>query len=248
MCIKQVIVCGNTGFCHTVQACLACPTIALPPARVHAAIDYCRQNKAGLLVAYVAERGPLVLELFEVKAAFPDLPVLIITEVLDYELARLCGEKGIDKVIHIHDIQKVRHFYDELAPQKLSVRLSDLGYKVCPQRYSPILNEALQAVEADYQSLKGTSDLSKRLHISNGALIREFKKHQLPSPKQLLMYFKVFHAVRIMKTSALTVKEVAYSAGFSNEKRFIECFSRTVGVTPGNFKLQRQLLYKKATV
>jgi len=247
MCVKQVIVCGNTGIYHTVRTCLDRQAVAIAPARLYTVADLCRQNKAKLLVAHVTERGPMVLELFELKATFSDLPVLIITEDLDYDLARLCGEKGIDKVVHINDIQKVRHFYEELAPQKLSVRLSDLGYKVCHNQYSPVINEALQVVETDYQTLKGTSELSNRLHMSDGALIREFKKHQLPSPKQLLMYFKIFHAVRMMKTSALSVKEVAYNAGFSNEKRFIECFSRTVGVTPGNFRLQRQLLLKKAS-
>jgi AraC-like DNA-binding protein len=54
----------------------------------------------------------------------------------------------------------------------------------------------------------------------------------------LLELFRIENAKKYLENSDLTIKEIAFLTGYSNEYTFIRAFNRVVGETPGKYKSQ----------
>ncbi|MFX0135732.1 MAG: helix-turn-helix domain-containing protein [Candidatus Hodarchaeota archaeon] len=67
------------------------------------------------------------------------------------------------------------------------------------------------------------------MDISEITLSREFKKYWSIGPKQLLMLFKLKHTTYLMKNPGLSLSEISELVGFSDQRRFNECFHRFLG-------------------
>ncbi len=79
-------------------------------------------------------------------------------------------------------------------------------------------------------------DLMAATAMSRTSLNR--KMHELfnLSPKDFLQEARIKHACSLLKQTDLSVKEIAYSCGFSNPHYFATCFKSSVGITPTEFR------------
>ena len=79
-------------------------------------------------------------------------------------------------------------------------------------------------------------DLMNATSMSRSSLTR--KMHELfnLSPKDFLQAARIKHACSLLKQTDLTVKEVAYSCGFSNPQYFATSFKTSTGLTPSEFR------------
>jgi AraC family transcriptional regulator len=55
-------------------------------------------------------------------------------------------------------------------------------------------------------------------------------------PHQYVIARRVKRAQQLLRERALSLAEVAVSAGFSDKSKLTQSFKRKVGVTPGNFR------------
>ncbi len=79
-------------------------------------------------------------------------------------------------------------------------------------------------------------DLMTTMGMSRSSLTR--KMHELfnLSPKDFLQAARIKHACSLLKQTDLSVKEIAYSCGFSNPHYFATSFKATTGLTPSEFR------------
>lgn len=79
-------------------------------------------------------------------------------------------------------------------------------------------------------------DLMTTMGMSRSSLTR--KMHELfnLSPKDFLQAARIKHACSLLKQTDLSVKEVAYSCGFSNPHYFATSFKASTGITPSEFR------------
>jgi AraC-like DNA-binding protein len=155
----------------------------------------------------------------------------MILDVADLETARLCGRIGFDNVICMSDIHllpeillRIRNSGDTM------VSLRDLS--IVPDYNSTLVNNLLLFIERNYLTLSGVSELASVFRIHENTVIREFRKYNLPTPKQLLLKFKIFHSINIMKHNRLTIKEIACSSGFKDSKSLIRSFYKFYDCSP----------------
>jgi AraC family L-rhamnose operon transcriptional activator RhaR/AraC family L-rhamnose operon regulatory protein RhaS len=102
--------------------------------------------------------------------------------------------------------------------------------------YSFVLRKSLRYIEQHYLTLMNTSEVADFAGISECTLSREFKKFNLPGPKRLLMYCKIKHATHLMRNEELKIKQIAAMSGFTNVKRFHECFQMVFECSPGEYR------------
>ena len=79
-------------------------------------------------------------------------------------------------------------------------------------------------------------DLIAATGMSRSSLNR--KMHELfnLSPKDFLQEARIKHACSLLKQTDLSVKEIAYSCGFSNPHYFATSFKATTGLTPSEYR------------
>jgi AraC-like DNA-binding protein len=179
------------------------------------------------------------------KQKFPTIPVLAVLEGKWVETAHEYGKAGIEKVMHLSEIDRLSDEVTRLIHQHaVKVTLKDIG--ITRLNYSKNLNEALRILERDYITLMGVKEIADLLEINECTLSHEFKKYNLPGPKRILMYLKVHHATILMQNMGLNQQEIAQLSGFSNEKRLAECLRRTFNKTHREIRDKIQCFSKQS--
>jgi AraC-like DNA-binding protein len=84
------------------------------------------------------------------------------------------------------------------------------------------------------------SDLAEHIHISEKQLCRIFAETKGMSTKQYIKKSKLKKAKDLLKTSDISIKEIASLLGFSSEYYFSQYFKREEGYPPGTFRKNTQ--------
>ena len=90
-----------------------------------------------------------------------------------------------------------------------------------------------KAVEEHIDNAELTVDqLAFELGVSRAQLFRRIKSDSGYTPNELLQTMRLDKADRLLKTTEMSVSEVAYSVGFSSPSYFAKCYKSKFGVLP----------------
>jgi AraC-like DNA-binding protein len=117
-----------------------------------------------------------------------------------------------------------------------SIRSEMVLQKDRTARLSPVL-EYVERNYADSITLKEAAALAK---MSVPQFVRLFKKVAGMSFINYLTHVRLSRSVRLLKESSLTIAEVAYQVGFSDQSYFDRRFKAAFGQTPRDFRLLRE--------
>jgi AraC-like DNA-binding protein len=92
---------------------------------------------------------------------------------------------------------------------------------------------ALASDDADRIHLPG---LAKSLNMSYSRFRRDFNQRFGVSPHQFRLHCKLTEARHLLRSTHLSVKEVAARTGFASEQYFCRLFKEHVGCTPGDLR------------
>ncbi len=90
--------------------------------------------------------------------------------------------------------------------------------------------------------------ISEKFDIRIRSLNRRFKQATGKSPIQYLQQVRMENAQELLKTSNLSVAEVAYSVGYPDNSYFSALFRKAVGMLPKEYrKLVRKKMFRVNT-
>ena len=78
--------------------------------------------------------------------------------------------------------------------------------------------------------------LAQRFHLSSGHLAAQFKQYLGQSPIDYLITLRVESAAKMLRTTELTIGEVARNVGYEDMAYFSRIFKRATGVTPSQYR------------
>jgi AraC-like DNA-binding protein len=78
--------------------------------------------------------------------------------------------------------------------------------------------------------------LAKRAGMSRSTFVPAFRQHFGRSPMELLRTIRLDHAARLLRTTAIPVKNIGVSAGYKSRTSFSMAFQRAFGVSPADFR------------
>ena len=84
--------------------------------------------------------------------------------------------------------------------------------------------------------LPTTTELAKRLKLDRRDLLRRCKKATGMPPSRYIEETKLERAKTLLATSTLTMKQIAYEAGYSTASHFSTRFGQVTGLTPSAFR------------
>lgn len=80
------------------------------------------------------------------------------------------------------------------------------------------------------------SELANKFFLNKYYFSHCFKEFSGMSPKQYLTQVRMNNALKLLKSTELTVSEAATSCGFSDVNNFIRLFKKSFGVTPKEYR------------
>lgn len=84
------------------------------------------------------------------------------------------------------------------------------------------------------------SDLARMVGLSEYHFIRVFREAMGVTPRQYIIASRMNHARYLLRTTALPVGQIAGMTGYESESMFTAAFRRTQGVTPSQYRSNKQ--------
>lgn len=100
------------------------------------------------------------------------------------------------------------------------------------------LQNAMKYINQHYKEDITRSDVAEYAFISEDYLTRLFKTHLNTTFKQFLINRRIHHARNLLVNTTLSVSDISIKCGFNSSTYFIDCFKRSVGMTPRMFREQ----------
>lgn len=98
------------------------------------------------------------------------------------------------------------------------------------------LANALQYIHTHFTRKISLEQLADLEHISKSYLSRRFKKHTGMTVITYINHLRIQTAKQLLISTSLSVKEIAYQAGFESAKYFIRTFKALAGESPSSFR------------
>lgn len=101
------------------------------------------------------------------------------------------------------------------------------------------VQKAIKFIDYNYSRDIDIEDVAASAGISRSHLYRIFMQHLSMPPNEYLMRYRINKAAALLKAGNLSVGEVAYSTGFSDQLYFSRVFKRHMGVPPSRYLNQK---------
>jgi len=158
-------------------------------------------------------------------------------------LSRVCGVHSIPGAVHIL-IGEGLASPSNPGPQFHAAMV--LMTKACLLRFAahvlespgseaplhPAMQRALEILEEDPTGLRKASDLSPRCGVSDSRLRQLFRQARQESPSDMIWRLKTEHAVRMIRSTGLTLGEIAAQSGFANPFHLSRSVKQLTGLPP----------------
>ena len=116
----------------------------------------------------------------------------------------------------------------------VEINISTLEY---PGIDEDFLKKAVQVIEEHLSEFDfDVNEFAENLHMSKSSLYRKIKTMTGLSPIEFIRNIKLKHACQMLKTSSLSIAEIAYASGFSDPKYFTTRFRAEFGMTPTEYQ------------
>jgi AraC family transcriptional regulator len=98
------------------------------------------------------------------------------------------------------------------------------------------ITDTIFYIESNFRKELTLNDLASVAAISPYHYSRIFKKKTGYSPYEYIVMIRINHAKKLLKTSNMRIKEIAYETGFNSESNFVTSFKKHTHYTPKEFR------------
>ncbi len=99
-----------------------------------------------------------------------------------------------------------------------------------------MVDKVVNHIEENYEQELSVRELSKVAGLSEFYFSRIFKKQTGFTIHEYIIKTRVVNAKELLRSTNLSLREIAYQCGFSNESSFCNTFKRITDMTPGSFR------------
>lgn len=111
--------------------------------------------------------------------------------------------------------------------------------KAIPHDYSPdvYVDNALNYIQNHYATAK-VSDIAAYIGITRSYLTHIFKQKMKISPQEYLVSYRLEQSSRLLRTTNLSIQEIADQVGYENPLTFSKMFKHVYGVSPKHYRMK----------
>lgn len=119
---------------------------------------------------------------------------------------------------------------------KSLISLIDQQGNIGDLQANQIVAGAIQIVKQHFQEDITLVNVAEELNVSLFYLSKLFRKHTGTNFTEYLTQLRVDYAKKLLAAGEMSVKEVAYAAGFNSQSYFSKIFKKYTGVAPSEYK------------
>ncbi len=133
-------------------------------------------------------------------------------------------------------------YSDQMADYALSLLIMEISQEFIEthqnirQNIPPNIVRIMEWIKANYYRMVTVTEIAQEFGYNSDYLSTLFKKSTNSTIIHYINKTRIEIAKVLMSAYDLSVKEVAYSCGFSDEKYFMKTFKRLEGMTPSQYK------------
>lgn len=101
---------------------------------------------------------------------------------------------------------------------------------------NPVVDRAITYIQAHLPEKLSVEDISANAGYSASYFSHMFAEETGMSPYQFVVKSRVEHAQQLLKTTRLTVQEIAFQCGFNSAANFCYTFRRLTGTSPHEYR------------
>ena len=102
--------------------------------------------------------------------------------------------------------------------------------------YTGVAEEIITYINEHFAEDIRISDLASRVGLSHYHFIRIFRKETGFTPHEYVINTRISTAQYLLKNTKLTIKNICYNTGFSDESTFCSAFKHRIGMTPTQYR------------
>jgi two-component system response regulator YesN len=195
-----------------------------------------RPNEIDLVILDVVMPGlPGTEVLRRIKAAYPDLAVIILTghgskqTVIDALKGR--ADDYIEKPVEIPKARKVIHHLLEMSTSPVEAVPGSINVKI---------KKVMQFVDRNYDKRVSLKDAAELVALSPKYLSRLFRQSVGIGFSQYRVKARMEKAVELLEVTDYTIAEISYKLGYENPESFTRTFAKIVGCAPTEYRAGRR--------
>jgi two-component system response regulator YesN len=159
-------------------------------------------------------------------------------------LLRAAEESGVESeefiTSYYSDLNKFRNIQTieeiKLDLRKIVKNVVSQIIKTRNSRFNYLINLAIKHIEENYSKDINLESVAEKISISSNYLSRLFLKETGMNFVDYLTNIRMENAKRLLKTSTLSVEEIAFASGYKNPNYFSRVFKKNTGVTPTDYR------------
>ena len=161
-------------------------------------------------------------------------------------LARKAAEYGGCPVVKIDEItrESIQQFASARTGSELDKIQKEMLIRLTQAvqdtkhmaQYSPVIRDVLDYISINYTQDISLHELSGRNHVSEEHLSRLFKKELGVPLTTYIRYLRTKKAAELLKTSKLSIAEIAMYVGYPDSNYFVKVFKKRYGMTPSTYR------------
>lgn len=169
------------------------------------------------------------------------------------EAKEVFGHMGVSPrspIITVEDDKKTVDLIRRMPSERRGVLSEDLRFSALLYELMSVLTEsasedksenayinaATRYVRAHYPEELTVEQISSHVGISRKYLFAIFKNNLGISPKDYLMDYRIKKACELLEDKSLSIGNVAYSVGYTDQLTFSRMFKKRMGISPTEYK------------
>lgn len=172
-----------------------------------------------------------------VRVRRPDIPIIVLSGHDDYEYLRVAIQYGItDYLKKPVDRTELSRCLEKIAEQLRGPVSHDVTASEEPGTESLLIRQIKQMMGEHLHEELTLKTVAAHFNYNYAYFSTMFKQQTGQSFSEYLQTLRLEKAKKLLTESRLKIYEVAIRCGYPNTKYFINWFSRSAGVTPGQYR------------
>jgi len=123
-----------------------------------------------------------------------------------------------------------------LLTQLIMECISSAGNSSKSQHIPQLVRDMRSYLTAHYNEKITLNNLANRFNLDSFYLQKLFKRNIGQSPMEFIIYIRMIRATSLLRTSDMSISEIAYTVGIDNLSHFSRQFKKQEGMTPSQYR------------
>ena len=138
---------------------------------------------------------------------------------------------------NFYNTQTARHVENQFSPEiRRRFKLTQLGSHIVREHRDEIVLDVQLYLQAKFASPLSMADIATQFQLSERTLTRRFQRAAGTSPWQYLLNLRLSEAESLLRTTNLTITEVAAEVGMTDSARFARQLKKANRLSPSQYR------------